>query len=271
MTVHEFDRARLEIDGGVARLVMNHVEVMNAVSLEMLAGLIKALNVIEKPGSGVRCVVWTGEGRGFCTGANLSDGRVGGSDQPDPAERDAGEGLERHYHPFLRRIRNLKMPVITAVNGPAAGVGMSFALMGDMILAAKSAFFLQAFRRIGLVPDGGSTWLLPRLVGLARAKELSLLGERLPAEKALEWGLINRVYDDADLMPEAMKLAKELAAGPTVSLSNIRSLYNRSFDRTYEEQLDAERWAQLTAGRSRDFAEGVKAFLEKRPAEFKGE
>ena len=160
--------------------------------------------------------------------------------------------------------------MITAVNGPAAGVGMSFALMGDMILAARSAFFLQAFRRIGLVPDGGSTWLLPRLVGLARAKELSLLGERLPAEKALEWGLINRVYDDADLMGEATKLAHDLASGPTVSLGQIRSLYNRSFDRSYEEQLDAERWAQLIAGRSADFSEGVAAFLGKRPAEFKG-
>lgn len=269
MTKHEFNRAYLEIEDGVGKLVMNHTEVMNAVSGEMLEGLVAALNFIEKPGSGVRCVVWTGEGRGFCTGANLADGRV--NDLTPPSERDAGAALEQRYHPFLRRIRNLKMPVITAVNGPAAGVGMSFALMGDMILAAKSAFFLQAFRRIGLVPDGGSTWLLPRLVGLARAKELSLLGERLPAEKALEWGLINRVYDDADLMPEAMKLAKELAAGPTVSLSNIRSLYNRSFDRTYEEQLDAERWAQLTAGRSKDFQEGVAAFLQKRPAEFKGE
>ncbi len=269
MTIHELDRIRLEIDGGVARLVMNHPEVMNAVSPQMASGLVAALNIIEASGSGVRAVVWTGEGRGFCTGANLADGRM--SDPTPQSERDAGEALEKVYHPFLRRLRNLKVPLITAVNGPAAGVGMSFALMGDMILAAKSAFFLQAFRRIGLVPDGGSTWLLPRLVGLARAKELSLMGERLPAEKALEWGLINRVYDDADLMPEAMKLAADLAAGPTVSLSNIRNLYNRSFDRTYEEQLDAERWAQLTAGRSKDFQEGVAAFLEKRPAQFKGE
>jgi len=269
MPIHDLNRVRLEIDGGVAKMVMNHVEVMNAVSMEMLEGLTAALNIIERPDSGVRCVVWTGEGRGFCTGANLSDGRV--NDPTPPGERDAGAALEQRYHPFLRRLRNLKVPLVTAVNGPAAGVGMSFALMGDMILAAKSAFFLQAFRRIGLVPDGGSTWLLPRLVGLARAKELSLMGERLPAEKALDWGLINRVYDDAELMPEAMKLAADLAAGPTVSLSNIRSLFNRSFDRTYEEQLDAERWAQLTAGRSKDFQEGVAAFLQKRPADFKGE
>jgi 2-(1,2-epoxy-1,2-dihydrophenyl)acetyl-CoA isomerase len=268
MTTHNFDRVRVEIEGPVAKLVLNHTEVMNAVSLEMLGGLKKAFDLIEKDDSGVRCVVWTGEGRGFCTGANLSGG--GSTKDFDPESRDAGSALETSYHPFLRRVRNLRMPIITAVNGPAAGVGMSFALMGDMILAARSAYFLQAFRRIGLVPDGGSTWLLPRLVGLARAKELSLMGEKLPAEKALEWGLINRVFDDADLLPEAMKMAHDLANGPTVSLAQIRNLYNRSFDRTYEEQLDAERWAQKIAGRSEDFGEGVAAFLGKRPANFKG-
>lgn len=268
MARHEFNRVYVETDGPVAKLVMNHVEVMNAVSMEMLAGFRDALGFIEKPENGVRAVVWTGEGRGFCTGANLSGGA--GSSDFDPAARDAGSALETSYHPFLRRIRNLPVPVITAVNGPAAGVGMSFALMGDMILAARSAFFLQAFRRIGLVPDGGSTWLLPRLVGLARAKELSLLGERLPAEKALEWGLINRVYDDAALMDEAMKLGRELANGPTVALGQIRKLYGESFDNSYEEQLNAERWAQRTAGRSPDFTEGVAAFLGKRPANFTG-
>lgn len=269
MTRHDFERVYVEIDGKVAKVVLNHTEVMNAVSMEMLGGLKSAFDLIEKPSTGVRAVLWTGEGRGFCTGANLAGGA--GSQENDPEARDAGLALETSYHPFLRRIRNLRMPIITAVNGPAAGVGMSFAMMGDMILAAKSAFFLQAFRRIGLVPDGGSTWLLPRLVGLARAKELSLLGERLPAEKALEWGLINRVYDDAELMGEATKLAHDLASGPTVSLGQIRSLYNNSFDRSYEEQLNAERWAQLVAGRSKDFGEGVMAFLQKRPAEFKGE
>ncbi|BCW89334.1 1,2-epoxyphenylacetyl-CoA isomerase [Alphaproteobacteria bacterium SO-S41] len=269
MTVLEFTKTTLKIEDGVATLIMNDPPVMNAMGGEMAGGLLAGINELQKPSHGVRCVILTGEGRGFCTGANLSSGA--GSNTPDPEDRDAGAALETVYHPLLRKIRNLKVPLITAVNGPAAGVGMSFALMGDMILASKSAFFLQAFRRIGLVPDGGSTWLLPRLVGLARAKELSLLGERLPAEKALEWGLINRVYDDANLMPEANKLAKDLASGPTVSLGNIRSLYNRSFDRTYEEQLDAERWAQLTAGRSKDFGEGVAAFLQKRPADFKGE
>ncbi|MCC6919224.1 MAG: enoyl-CoA hydratase/isomerase [Alphaproteobacteria bacterium] len=274
MSTHEFNKVIVELDGAVAKLIMNDPPVMNAAGVEMVRGMMDALTFIEKKENGVRCIVWTGQGRGFCTGANLSGGAgsgAGANEAPDPDARDAGLALETTYHPFLRRIMNAKIPVITAINGPAAGVGMSFALMGDMILAAKSAYFLQAFRRIGLVPDGGSTWLLPRLVGVARAKELSLLGEKLSAQQALEWGLINRVYEDDQLMSEAMKLAHDLASGPTVSLGQIRNLYNRSMDRSYEEQLDAERWAQLTAGRSKDFTEGVTAFLQKRPAQFKGE
>ena len=181
-----------------------------------------------------------------------------------------GDVLERFYHPILKRLRDLPFPMITAVNGVAAGVGMSFALMGDMILAAKSSYFLQAFRRIGLVPDGGSTYLLPRLVGLARAKELSLMADKLPAPTALEWGLINRVYEDDALMGEARKLATELANGPTVALGLIRKLYWNSPLNTYDDQLDLERNSQRIAGRTEDFGEGVKAFFEKRPAQFKG-
>ena len=264
----EFERVKVDVHGRVGVLTLHHPEVMNAVSPEMLKGLMGAMAYVEKPDTGLRALVMTGEGRGFCAGANLAGGA--GSNDFGARERDAGAALETMYHPFLRRLRNLKMPFVTAVNGAAAGVGMSFALMGDMVLAGKSAYFLQAFRRIGLVPDGGSTWLLPRLVGLARAKELSLLGEKLSAERALEWGLINRVYDDAALVPEAMRLAEELAAGPTVALSLIRKLYWDSPNNTYEEQLDAERQAQKDAGRADDFAEGVAAFLQKRKAEFKG-
>jgi 2-(1,2-epoxy-1,2-dihydrophenyl)acetyl-CoA isomerase len=260
----EFERANLELDGAVAILSMNHTEVLNAVSAEMLEGLIGALDAIAASATRVRCLLLTGVGRAFSTGANLQ-GRGGNG-----LRRGAGHALETQFHPFLRRLRDLPFPIVTAVNGPAAGAGMSIALMGDLILCARSAYFLQAFRRIGLVPDCGSTWLLPRLIGRARAMELSLLGERLPAEAALAWGLVNRVYDDEALMGEARRLAHDLAAGPTIALGKIRGLYWESADNSFEEQLDLECRAQRLAGATDDFREGVKAFLEKRPANFIG-
>lgn len=261
----EFERAKLDIDGSVGIITLNHLEVMNAVSTEMIGGIVSALAEVEKPKNGVRGLILTGAGRGFCAGANLQpSGNVSG-------QRDAGSVLETHYHPMLRRLRELPMPIVSAVNGAAAGVGMSLALMGDLVMCARSSYFLQAFRRIGLVPDGGSTWILPRLVGRARAMELSLMGEKLPAEKALEWGLIYRVVEDALLMDEAKKLARDLASGPTIALSLIRKLYWDSNENTYEQQLNLERQMQRKAGSSADFNEGVRAFLEKRPAKFKGE
>ncbi|MBV9531299.1 MAG: enoyl-CoA hydratase/isomerase [Bradyrhizobium sp.] len=262
----QFTHAILKIDGKVAVLTLDHQEVMNAVSMEMLGGLAEALDVIDEKKADIRCVVLTGAGRAFCTGANLQ----GRNTQKRPGRSNAGAALETGFHPFLRRLRNLHCPLVTAVNGPAAGAGMSFALMGDMILCARSAYFLQAFRRIGLVPDCGSTWLLPRQVGRARAIELSLMGERLPAEKALEWGLVNRVYDDAVLTEETMRLAHELADGPTVALSLIRTLHWDSPENSFEDQLNLEFQSQRAAGSTEDFREGVTAFLEKRPAKFAG-
>jgi 2-(1,2-epoxy-1,2-dihydrophenyl)acetyl-CoA isomerase len=231
----------------------------------MIGGIMSALAEVFRSKNGVRCLIITGAGRGFCAGANLQP--AGNA----PASRDAGSVLETHYHPMLRRLRELPMPIVSAVNGAAAGVGMSLALMGDLVMCARSSYFLQAFRRIGLVPDGGSTWILPRLVGRARAMELSLMGERLPAEKALEWGLIYRVVDDAQLLDEAKKLARDLASGPTIALGLIRQLYWDSNENTYEQQLNLERQMQRKAGSTADFNEGVRAFLEKRPAKFKGE
>jgi 2-(1,2-epoxy-1,2-dihydrophenyl)acetyl-CoA isomerase len=262
----QFKHVTLDFGGPVAVLRLDHQEVMNAVSMDMLGGLAEALDAIDDKKADVRCVVLTGAGRAFCTGANLQ----GRNQQAKPGRSNAGAALEVGFHPFLRRIRRLHCPLVTAVNGPAAGAGMSFALLGDMILCARSAYFLQAFRRIGLVPDCGSTWMLPRLVGKARAIELSLMGERLPAEKALEWGLVNRVYDDAALMDEAMKLAHELANGPTIALSLIRKLYWDSPENSFEEQLNLEFESQRIAGAAEDFREGVTAFLEKRPAKFRG-
>jgi 2-(1,2-epoxy-1,2-dihydrophenyl)acetyl-CoA isomerase len=261
----QFKYATLDIDGSVAVLTLDHQEVMNAVSIDMLGGLTEALDEIDGKRAEVRCLVMTGAGRAFCTGANLQ-----GRDKPKPGKSNAGAALETAFHPLLRRLRKLHCPIVTAVNGPAAGAGMSIALMGDMILCARSAYFLQAFRRIGLVPDCGSTWLLPRLIGKARAIELSLLGEKLPAETALQWGLVNRVHDDAALISEAMKLAHELANGPTLALSLIRKLYRNSSENSYEDQLNLEFESQRVAGASEDFREGVSAFLEKRPAKFQG-
>jgi 2-(1,2-epoxy-1,2-dihydrophenyl)acetyl-CoA isomerase len=260
----DFERAYVTAHGNVAVLTFNHPEVMNAASPKLVAGATEALKFISKPESGFRAVILTGEGRGFCSGANLSERSSG-------TPMDSGDSLQIVFHPFLRRLRNMKMPIITAVNGAAAGVGMSIALMGDIILAARSAYFLQAFTRIGLVPDGGSTWTLPRLVGTARARELSLLAEKLPAETALQWGLINRIHDDAALMDEALKLAQRLADGPTKALTLTRELYVASLENSFEDQIDLESRYQSQASATKDFAEGVTAFLQKRPAKFTGQ
>jgi 2-(1,2-epoxy-1,2-dihydrophenyl)acetyl-CoA isomerase len=268
-TTLEFDRVRLHLDAGVGTLTLNHPDVLNAMSPQMLAGLADALDAVADPAHGVRCLVLTGEGRSFCAGANLQGRGAGGIASVPPGKR-AGGTLETGYHPLLRRLRDLHCPIVSAVNGAAAGAGMSFALMGDLVIAARSAYFLQAFRRIGLVPDCGASWLLPRLVGRARAAELSLLGERLSAQKALEWGLVNRVVDDEQLRDEAGAIARNLADGPTVALALTRRLYWESPLKGFEDQLDLEFRLQREAGATDDFVEGVTAFLEKRPAQFTG-
>jgi len=261
----DFDRAHLTAHGSVAVLTMNHPESLNAASAKMVRSMLAALDEIEAPDSGLRALVLTGDGRGFCSGANLTEPSEHGG-----KPLNVGETLDHVYHPLLRRLRDLRVPIVVAVNGAAAGVGMSLALMGDVVIAARSAYFLQAFARIGLIPDGGSTWLLPRLIGFARAKELSLLAEKLPAEKALEWGLINRVCDDVALKGEALKIAEKLAQGPTTALVLTRALYFQSLDNVYERQLEAERDAQVQASQTEDFREGIRGFINKQPAVFKG-
>jgi 2-(1,2-epoxy-1,2-dihydrophenyl)acetyl-CoA isomerase len=258
------ERMSLQFDGKIALLKFNHPEVMNAVGSQMLADFTDAVYAVRDPANGARCLLLTGEGRGFCAGANLQDSGRG------ERKGGAGDGLRSGYHPLLLMLRDLDMPIVTAVNGAAAGVGMSFAIMGDVVCAAKNAFFLQAFARIGLVPDGGSTFMLPRMIGWGRALELSLLAERLPAEQAMQWGLVNRLYDDNEaLLAGAMDIARRLAAGPR-SLALIRKAYWNTWQNSFEQQLDLEAQLQNVAGASADFGEGVAAFLEKRDAQFKG-
>lgn len=262
----EFDDVTVEAIGRVGVVRLNDPKTMNAISSRMMVGLNAALEHVDARESGFRCGVLTGTGRGFCSGANLA------TTGPDDILRqdDLGEVLKRTCYPVLRRLRNMRMPVLAAVNGPAVGFGMSLALSADIVLAARSSFFQLSFSRIGLVPDGAAAWLLPRLVGMARTKELVILAERLPAETALGWGLINQVHDDDKLIGAAIALATELTGRPAETLSLIRRAYWNSLDNTYEEQLELEAKLQAEAGRSGDFVEGVTAFREKRPPVFHG-
>lgn len=259
----KFDNLSLSVTDGVALLTLDDPGAKNAVTEPMLNDMLSALDIVADASRAVRCLVLTGAGDAFCAGANLKETR-------SVEAKPAGTKLESHWHPLLRRFRRLECPIVVAVNGPAAGGGMSLALVGDNIIAARSAYFLQAFCRIALVPDVGSTWMLPRRIGFARAMELSLLGDKLPAPKALEWGLINRVVDDGKALEEAMGLARDLARGPTRALALIRDLYWQSQENSFEQQLDLEFRTQRIAGATADFREGVAAFIEKRSAKFEG-
>lgn len=257
-------KAKYKLENGVATITLSDPTTLNAISVEMTEELTM---LFERATEEARCIVLTGEGRAFSSGANLG----GGAPPVDAAgQPDIGAHLERSFNPFVSMLRDLPMPLVTAVNGAAAGIGCSFALLGDLIVAGESAYFLQAFRRIGLVPDGSATYHLPRMIGRVRAMEMMLLGERIPARTALEWGLVNRCVPDVELLPTAKALALELANGPTKTLGMIRRLAWASLDNTWDEQLQAERQSQRLAGRTEDFREGVQAFFQKRPANFKG-
>ena len=252
------------VEAGVGVITLSDPSTLNAAGLDLMAELTEAFEGFVDDAA-VRAILITGEGRGFCSGANLS----GGSSAARPSAAGPNQGLLKTYNPFVNALRRSPKPTVAAVNGVAAGVGVSLALSCDLCVAAKSAYFLLAFRRIGLVPDGGATWMLPRLVGKARAMELMLLGEKLPAETALDWGLINRCVEDADLMPAALELAGKLASGP-VSLGFTRNLIWDALDAAWAEQLEAEAYVQGDASRTADAGEGIMAFLEKRPAVFTG-
>jgi 2-(1,2-epoxy-1,2-dihydrophenyl)acetyl-CoA isomerase len=252
---------------GVATLTLNRPAALNALTTELIAEMIDAVDRVRDEGT-ARALLLTGAGRAFCSGADLANGGATGSQGRGPV--DAGHRLETHFNPLLERLFALPVPFITAVNGPAAGAGCSFALAGDIVVASESAYFLQAFVNIGLVPDVGSTWLLPRLAGKARAQGMMMLGEKIPAATALDWGMIWQVVPDADLMTTATALATRLASGPTKTYALIRHGIRDSLDASLTEALAIERRNQRSAGRSPDFAEGVSAFLQKRKAVFAG-
>ncbi|MGI4877409.1 MAG: enoyl-CoA hydratase-related protein [Janthinobacterium lividum] len=253
---------------GVATLTLNRPAALNALTTDLIAEMIDAVDRVRDEGS-ARALLLTGAGRAFCSGADLATGGATGS-AGGRGPIDAGHRLETHFNPLLERLFALPVPFVTAVNGPAAGAGCSFALAGDIVVASESAYFLQAFVNIGLVPDVGSTWLLPRLAGKARAQGMMMLGEKIPAATALDWGMIWQVVPDAELMATATALATRLAAGPTKTYALIRQGIRDSLDATLTEALAIERRNQRSAGRSADFGEGVAAFLQKRKAVFGG-
>jgi 2-(1,2-epoxy-1,2-dihydrophenyl)acetyl-CoA isomerase len=251
---------RQETDGAVRILTLNRPERLNAITPELMDALNAAFEDIAAAPE-IRAVLLTGEGRGFCAGADLTQ-NLGG------AKRDLGASIDAQYNPLVRKMRALHKPIVTAVNGVAAGAGMNLALAGDVIIAAHSANFTQAFIRIGLLPDAGGTYFLPRLVGDARARAMAMLGETISAAEALAMGLVWRLYDDASFAAEARGVAAALAAKPAGALAAIKRAYNASAGNALDAQLDLERDLQRELGQSADFEAGVRAFVEKRPAVF---
>nr|WP_283811601.1 2-(1,2-epoxy-1,2-dihydrophenyl)acetyl-CoA isomerase PaaG [Bradyrhizobium sp. U87765 SZCCT0134] len=258
------DLVLTDMRDGYRVLTLNRPDRLNAFSAALHGALMAALEAADADKS-CRALILTGAGRGFCAGQDLSDGVFTPGETPDLSIT-----IARHYNPLMRKLRDLPMPVICAVNGVAAGAGANIALGCDIVLAARSAKFIQSFARLGLVPDSGGSWLLPRLAGRARARGLALLGEPISAEQAEAWGLIWKVLDDAALMTEAHRLGTHFAAQPTIGLSLMKQALDAAETNDFDAQLDLECQLQGDAGRTPDYSEGVTAFFEKRPAKFRG-
>lgn len=253
------------VEQGVMTITLNRPDRLNSFNDLMHQQLAECLTQVERDDS-VRCLLITGAGRGFCAGQDLNDRNV---DPSGPAP-DLGLSVERFYNPLVRRLAALPKPVIAAVNGVAAGAGATLALGCDIVLAARSASFVMAFSRLGLVPDCGGSWFLPRVAGRARAMGLALLGEKLSAEQAAQWGMIWQLVEDAELADASLQLARHLAAQPTFGLGLIKQALLAAETNGLDAQLDLERDYQRMAGRSADYREGVSAFLAKRPPQFSG-
>ncbi|TCO81260.1 short chain enoyl-CoA hydratase /enoyl-CoA hydratase [Plasticicumulans lactativorans] len=252
------------LEDAVATLTLNRPDRLNSFNAQMHEEIRDALKQVVR--GGARALLITGAGRGFCAGQDLSDRNVAA----DAAMPDLGLSIERGYNPLIRTLRTLELPVICAVNGVAAGAGANLALACDIVFAARSASFIQAFCKLGLVPDSGGTWFLPRLVGTARATALTMLGDKIGAEQAEAWGMIWKCVDDAELLPTAQAAAAHLATQPTAGLALIKRALVSSATHTLDQQLDLERDFQRIAGRTEDYREGVAAFMQKRAPQFKG-
>ena len=256
-----YETIEFKLEAGVARLTLNRPDRLNSFTVQMHEEVADALGQLGE----ARCLVLTGAGRGFCAGQDLNDRAVA------PGQSvDLGESVEQRYNPLIRKLVALPMPVIARVNGVAAGAGANIALACDIVIAARSAKFIQSFAAIGLIPDSGGTWVLPRLVGQARALGLALTGEALPAEKAEQWGLIWKAVDDQKLDAEVDALAQRFAAGPTRGLARIKTMIRESWGQSLDSELDSQRDAMRELGFSDDYREGVAAFMEKRPPNFTG-